>query len=264
MLHNALRSCHPGPCPPCQVALVLPCPSHQNPLTIKCSFSALNSASESSLSPVCDLICGRVKRCGKEGHVCQLPCHYGDCGECDDREVVRCYCGLEEKDVNCGWNVTDEKLCARTIPHETAEGAAGGLSGLEKDATVERWKGRFNCGKPCERLYDCGQHGCTEVSLFSVTNFDWSNFRSPVTHIPLPLNLARFRPHKEICAPVVKPISPASQVHLAHPASPPYRLATNHALDRGHADTVVRKSATLASARHVMKRLHGLAGVEKL
>lgn len=67
------------------------------------------------------------------------------------REVLKCYCGEDEKEVDCGWNRSQGRLCARLIDE-----------GIE-----ETWEGRFNCGKPCEQLYDCGIHMCHEASQSS-------------------------------------------------------------------------------------------------
>ena len=65
-----LRSlCHPGPCPPCQVALIVPCPSHHTPLTVKCAAATSNNA---ALSPVCDEICDRERDCGNREHACEV------------------------------------------------------------------------------------------------------------------------------------------------------------------------------------------------
>lgn len=63
------RTCHPGPCPPCQVALVVPCPSHHTGLTVKCAVASSNNA---ALTPVCDEICGRERNCGNTDHACEV------------------------------------------------------------------------------------------------------------------------------------------------------------------------------------------------
>ena len=63
------RTCHPGPCPPCQVALVVPCPSHHTGLTVKCAVASSNNA---ALTPVCDEICGKERNCGNIDHACEV------------------------------------------------------------------------------------------------------------------------------------------------------------------------------------------------
>lgn len=134
--HPCPLNCHPGPCPPCQVALVVQCPSHGSALTVKCSATHANNA---ALTPVCDEPCTKKRNCGK--HECDQLCHFGPCPPCDEVETVRCYCGEDEKVVPCGWNLQDEKLCAT------------------KD---EQWVGRFACERTCGKMYECGVHSCTE------------------------------------------------------------------------------------------------------
>jgi hypothetical protein len=67
------RPCHPGPCPPCQVALVVPCPSHHTPLTVKCAVASSNNA---AMTPVCDEICERERECGNKDHACKVSLSY--------------------------------------------------------------------------------------------------------------------------------------------------------------------------------------------
>jgi hypothetical protein len=63
------RTCHPGPCPPCQVALIVPCPSHHTGLTVKCAVASSNNA---ALTPVCDEICAKERNCGNPDHACEV------------------------------------------------------------------------------------------------------------------------------------------------------------------------------------------------
>ncbi|OCF33712.1 transcriptional repressor NF-X1 [Kwoniella heveanensis BCC8398] len=142
--HPCPLPCHPGPCPPCQVALVVPCPSHHTPLTVKCSAATSNNA---AMSPVCDEPCSRQLNCGNKDHECDQLCHYGPCKPCDQKEVARCYCGDESKQVECGWERKNEKICAR----------------LDSDGEEETWWGKYDCGKACDRLFDCGIHPCQET-----------------------------------------------------------------------------------------------------
>jgi transcriptional repressor NF-X1 len=142
--HSCPLPCHPGPCPPCQVALVVPCPSHNYPLTVKCHMS---SSKQTSLTPVCGTDCSRELACGNMDHVCDSPCHYGPCKPCEVREVVRCYCGKHDKEVACGWGKDKELYSTKIV-----------------DGEEEHWKGRYNCGEPCDQFFDCGVHPCKEVS----------------------------------------------------------------------------------------------------
>ncbi|WVQ98382.1 hypothetical protein IAU59_005505 [Kwoniella sp. CBS 9459] len=142
--HPCPLPCHPGPCPPCQVALVVPCPSHHTALTVKCSAATSNNA---AMSPVCDEPCSRQLNCGNKDHECEQLCHYGPCRPCDQKEVARCYCGDESKQVECGWERKSEKICAR----------------LDDNGEEETWWGKYDCGKACDRLFDCGIHPCKET-----------------------------------------------------------------------------------------------------
>ncbi|WVF69444.1 hypothetical protein IAT40_004221 [Kwoniella sp. CBS 6097] len=142
--HPCPLPCHPGPCPPCQVALVVPCPSHHTALTVKCSAATSNNA---AMSPVCDEPCSRQLNCGNKDHECDELCHYGPCKSCDQKEVARCYCGDDSKEVECGWERKHEKICAR----------------LDDNGEEETWWGKYDCGKACDRLFDCGIHPCKET-----------------------------------------------------------------------------------------------------
>ncbi|BEI83169.1 hypothetical protein CcaverHIS002_0310370 [Cutaneotrichosporon cavernicola] len=128
--HPCPLNCHPGPCPPCQVALVVRCPSHASALTVKCSTASTNDA---ALTPVCDEICDRELGCGK--HRCENLCHFGSCGDCGEVDTVRCYCGEEDKVVPCGWNKKESKA------GET----------------------EFLCDRVCKALRNCGRHECGRV-----------------------------------------------------------------------------------------------------
>jgi hypothetical protein len=66
--HPCTLPCHPGPCPPCQVALIVPCPSHHSSLTVKCAAATAGA----NMTPVCDEVCGKERGCGDRSHVCQV------------------------------------------------------------------------------------------------------------------------------------------------------------------------------------------------
>ncbi|EIW70976.1 hypothetical protein TREMEDRAFT_11630, partial [Tremella mesenterica DSM 1558] len=143
--HPCPLTCHPGPCPPCQTALIVPCPSHHTPLAVKCAVVSGNTEI-GKMGAVCDEICGRSLGCGNPAHVCQAPCHHGACNPCAQTQVVMCYCGQESRVVACGSMRQEEKRCAS----------------IGEDGVEEHWNGRFSCGKECDRFYDCGIHPCKE------------------------------------------------------------------------------------------------------
>ncbi|WWC86565.1 uncharacterized protein L201_001442 [Kwoniella dendrophila CBS 6074] len=142
--HPCPLPCHPGPCPPCQVALVVPCPSHHTSLTVKCSAATSNNA---ALTPVCDEPCSRQLNCGNAEHRCEQLCHFGPCKPCDQREIAKCYCGKDQKDVECGWGKEQDKVCKQ----------------LDEDGEEEMWWGKYDCGRLCDRLFDCGVHPCKDT-----------------------------------------------------------------------------------------------------
>ena len=127
--HPCALACHPGPCPPCQVTIQRPCHCGKQTLTYRCS-SLAPSRNGTAASLSCGQICNKELACGS--HKCQDLCHDGSCTPCQVRGTWRCYCGQSEKDLACGQGV--EKLCA-------VIDATGG----------DRWYGRFQCDKPCNR-----------------------------------------------------------------------------------------------------------------
>ncbi|BEI98731.1 hypothetical protein CcaverHIS631_0310300 [Cutaneotrichosporon cavernicola] len=178
--HPCPLNCHPGPCPPCQVALVVRCPSHASALTVKCSTASTNDA---ALTPVCDEICDRELGCGK--HRCENLCHFGSCGDCGEVDTVRCYCGEEDKVVPCGWNKKESKVCS--------------------DAN-ETWEGRFACDRVCSKKYECGIHECLEkCHPHPSSPIPCPTSPSVITTCPCgatPLNLLPGYPRPDCTAPI--------------------------------------------------------------
>ncbi|WVQ71133.1 hypothetical protein IAR50_000658 [Cryptococcus sp. DSM 104548] len=185
--HLCPLPCHPGPCPPCNVALIVPCPSHSIPITVKCSSATSNNA---ALSPVCDDVCDRQLTCGHRDHTCQELCHYGPCAPCGEMDIVRCYCGEDEKLVECGWGRNNAKICAKIL----------------EDEIETTWEGRFDCGKSCERLYDCGIHMCLETCHpHPVSLLPCPQSPEVITHCPCgatPLSSLPDFPRPDCLAPV--------------------------------------------------------------
>ncbi|WVQ85287.1 hypothetical protein IAT38_007452 [Cryptococcus sp. DSM 104549] len=185
--HPCPLPCHPGPCPPCQVALVVPCPSHRTSITVKCSVATSNNA---ALSPVCDEQCDRQLNCGNREHRCPELCHFGPCKPCELKETVTCYCGEEHKRVACGWGKMSEKICVKA----------------DEDGSEDVWHGRFDCGRPCDRTYDCGIHPCPETCHpHPIASLPCPYSPTAITHCPCgatPLkNLPNF-PRPDCVAPV--------------------------------------------------------------
>ena len=124
--HSCPMFCHPGPCPPCRVTRQVPCHCDSKVLSYRCSdVTSLDPSVAERIS--CGNICDKKLPCGK--HSCTNVCHSGSCKPCDEREVVKCYCGEVETDIACG--AGEPKLCR--VEGETP------------------WVGRFRCENTCER-----------------------------------------------------------------------------------------------------------------
>jgi len=118
--HPCPLLCHPGPCPPCQVVTQLDCycPRHIS-LSFRCGVDSRNLS--------CGNVCDRLLKCGK--HSCKAVCHEGDCEKCPLKEIVKCYCGKEEKEVDCGEGTPAECFVEGEAP----------------------WIGRYTCDRECQR-----------------------------------------------------------------------------------------------------------------
>ncbi|KAI0042826.1 hypothetical protein FA95DRAFT_1499565 [Auriscalpium vulgare] len=140
--HPCPLSCHPGPCPPCMITTQTPCYCGKHTISAICSRMSLRKngkAAPPNLS--CGNGCRKMLSCSN--HACQDVCHPGECTPCTVREVVRCWCGKEEKELACGEGEVKESVLL--------------------DGGVEnRWSGRFACDNPCDRPFDCGVHKCSQ------------------------------------------------------------------------------------------------------
>jgi len=163
--HPCPLACHPGPCPPCQVTTQLPCHGGHKTMSFRCANLAPGKANGKAAAELsCGRTCGRMLGC--ENHKCEEVCHPGACPPCRVREVAKCYCGKEEKDLECG--VGEEKQCA-----------------VVEDGLEKQWLGRFTCDNLCERAFDCGVHHCTKpCHPPSTTPAPCPRSPSLVTHCP--------------------------------------------------------------------------------
>lgn len=155
--HVCPLSCHPGPCPPCQVTTQKPCFCGKKTLSFRCGNLVQNRASALS----CEQVCNKLLDCGN--HRCEIACHDGPCVPCQVTTVSKCYCGKEEKELRCGEG--EEKV-----------------SIVREDGREEKWTGRFQCENECNRYvstqrvaiyldiltrnnspFDCGIHRCAKL-----------------------------------------------------------------------------------------------------
>jgi hypothetical protein len=123
--HPCPLSCHPGPCPPCQVTTRLTCYCpRKSIIAFRCGIEQ-GRGKDKNLS--CGNVCGRTLTCGK--HTCEKVCHEGGCDDCPVRETVHCWCGKSEKELGCGEGEVQECL----VEGETL------------------WVGRYACEQTCDR-----------------------------------------------------------------------------------------------------------------
>ena len=129
--HPCSLNCHPGPCPPCQITIQLPCYCGHQTMSFRCSHLAPSRAKQ---APPMSLSCGRVcdKKLDCGNHRCQSICHDGPCQPCPITHVERCYCGKAEKELRCGEGVKQQSVV--------------------RDTEGERkWVGQFACDRVCDR-----------------------------------------------------------------------------------------------------------------
>ena len=121
--HPCPLQCHPGPCPPCQITTRPECYCPlKKVLAFRCGIDA-NAGRDLS----CGNTCKRTLGCEK--HACERVCHSGECNKCEVKDIARCWCGKEEKEIGCE-------------------------EGKEQQCFVEGqppWMGRFSCDRLCER-----------------------------------------------------------------------------------------------------------------
>ncbi|KAI1798103.1 hypothetical protein LXA43DRAFT_908743 [Ganoderma leucocontextum] len=163
--HPCSLSCHPGPCPPCQVTTSLPCYCGKETISFRCSNLGLGRRGVLATAELsCHQFCERKLGCGN--HICQEICHPGKCSPCPIREAAQCYCGKVEKELGCGEG--EEKECALIIKGQEV-----------------KWVGRFACEGTCERSFDCGIHHCKKpCHIPSLTLAPCPRSPTIVTHCP--------------------------------------------------------------------------------
>ncbi|KAI0360572.1 hypothetical protein OH77DRAFT_1470646 [Trametes cingulata] len=163
--HPCSLTCHPGPCPPCQVTTQMPCYCGKQTLSFRCAHLGLSKSGVPTTAELsCGQTCGRLLGCGN--HICEDTCHPGKCKPCRIRVMARCYCGKEEKELGCGEG--EEKECL-----------------VVQDGKEDRWVGRFACEQTCNRPFDCGIHHCSKpCHPPSPTPVPCPRSPSIVTHCP--------------------------------------------------------------------------------
>ncbi|XP_010540682.1 PREDICTED: NF-X1-type zinc finger protein NFXL1-like [Tarenaya hassleriana] len=185
--HRCERTCHVGPCDPCQVLVNASCFCKKKAEVVICgdmSIKGVVKAEDGVFS--CSLTCGRLLGCGN--HNCREMCHPGPCGDCDllPSMIKTCYCGktgLEEQRCSCLDPIPScPNICGKLLPcglHSCDEVCHAGdcprclIKVNQKcrcgstSRTVECYKTtseaeNFVCEKPCGRKKNCGRHRCSE------------------------------------------------------------------------------------------------------
>ncbi|GFR59088.1 transcriptional repressor NF-X1 [Elysia marginata] len=132
--HLCEELCHPGECAPCSLS-----PSNlQFCACGKTEIKLLKSPErQSCLDPIptCTQICNKPMACGSalQPHLCDRPCHNGECGPCKKETTLRCKCGATEKKMPCEVAVTFNA------------------------------RNPFKCQKRCGKKKTCGRHKCSET-----------------------------------------------------------------------------------------------------
>ncbi|KAI5819526.1 putative fkbp12-associated protein [Pyronema omphalodes] len=145
--HSCTQQCHAGPCPPCTaMGPVQFCFCGKENKQKRC----VDTDYEGGWS--CGQCCGDVMPCGE--HFCDRPCHPLLCGSCQVKELVKCYCGNEMREMKCG-DKEDPRESQRY--HEVEDDEEE-----DEEEELDEWTGFYQCGKTCERLLSCGVHRCSK------------------------------------------------------------------------------------------------------
>lgn len=106
-IHSCTLTCHPGPCPPCNLpGREFPCYCGAAQTRIRCS--------DENPGFSCGAPCNKTLLCGK--HKCPSNCHDGPCPKCDVQVESTCYCGKKTESRNCGKEIFScENTCEKKL-----------------------------------------------------------------------------------------------------------------------------------------------------
>ncbi|CAI9113728.1 OLC1v1014386C1 [Oldenlandia corymbosa var. corymbosa] len=197
--HNCQRTCHVGPCDPCEVVFNASCFCKKKTEAILCGSMFLKGeikVEDGVFS--CNFTCEKNLGCGN--HACNDMCHPGPCGECDllPSKISSCCCGktkLEEDRKSCLDPIpTCSQICGKSLPcrlHYCKDTCHAGVCAPcpvlvtqkcrcgASSRTVECYRTmdqteEFTCDRPCGHKKSCGRHRCSERCC------PLSNSKSPV------------------------------------------------------------------------------------
>lgn len=125
----SIQSCHPGPCPPCEILERVTCHCGLTEIYLRCKD--LVGATEETLS--CKQQCPKSLECG---HRCKNPCHSGPCRiqVCVKKTKVYCKCGNIKKEFPCNVAKSKEGLVSCDETCEIKKQA------IEKEREIEEMK----------------------------------------------------------------------------------------------------------------------------
>ncbi|XP_019056248.1 PREDICTED: NF-X1-type zinc finger protein NFXL1-like [Tarenaya hassleriana] len=202
--HRCERTCHVGPCDPCQLLVNANCFCKKKSDVVICGDMNIKGEVKVEYGLFsCSSTCGRLLGCGN--HSCREVCHPGPCGDCDllPNRIKTCYCGkttLEEQRRSCLDPIPScSYICRKVLPcglHSCNEVCHAGdcppclIQVNQKcrcgsaSRIVECYKTtaeaeNFVCEKPCGRKKNCGRHRCSDrCCLLSnpkndPTHLDW-------------------------------------------------------------------------------------------
>ncbi|KAI5330568.1 hypothetical protein L3X38_029966 [Prunus dulcis] len=121
--HRCERTCHVGPCDPCQVLVDASCFCKKKVEVVLCGDMTVKGevkAEDGVFS--CNSTCGKKLTCGN--HACGEVCHPGPCGECNlmPTKIKTCHCGktsLQGERQSCLDLVpTCSQTCGKSLPCE--------------------------------------------------------------------------------------------------------------------------------------------------
>ncbi|KAK7499323.1 hypothetical protein BaRGS_00009298 [Batillaria attramentaria] len=191
-LHKCQQVCHSGDCLPCDATVQQECYGGHKKREVVCGTEEALLISFS-----CGQQCHKTLGCGN--HVCEEPCHPGDCGLCPllPQQVTHCCCGqtpLGELDVPQRNGCLDplptcDKTCNKPLPCGPAddphkcqqkchEGLCGDCEGITeltcvcgankkefscKELAQFTASEPFKCERRCNKKRMCGRHKCNET-----------------------------------------------------------------------------------------------------
>ncbi|EDO45870.1 predicted protein [Nematostella vectensis] len=148
--HNCQRTCHSGPCDPCDVEVQQDCYCSKTTRKVLCGTGEYDIVDDHVGYFSCEDRCERVLDCSN--HHCEKVCHKGSCKSCElkPEAVSHCPCGKTALTEILGENNMRQQ-CLDPIP----------TCGL-KVRCIEVTSEDFLCDQRCNKKRQCGRHRCNQ------------------------------------------------------------------------------------------------------